>query len=193
MYAIRSYYERAYRMLFQQALRRESSAGIPDPGSFLVRINAGIDRSTGGFTAIRRRVLRPGVLAPVLSAAVILVIAGVFFFHPAADQGAGDSLFSGLINESDLTELTEISPSSAVLDDVTISDLSLDREYLAEDGPAMRDPASLSAEIDLTLLEDVPYSAVVSASLEYISPDDVLENLSDTEADRIVTTSYNFV
>ncbi len=179
--------ERRLRVLFSRILERTPAAeSMPDAGSFLVGVNAGIDRASRGYRPLAKWTLRPSVLVPVLAAAMVIIVAGLFLFPTAERIDSGDTMFSGLIDEADLSNLSDISPSSSLFDEVMISDLSYNRDLLY-DVSSIDDETNLNSEIDLTLLDDVSYSAVVSASLEYISTDEVLENLSDTEAERIVT------
>ncbi|MFZ1729247.1 MAG: zf-HC2 domain-containing protein [Bacteroidota bacterium] len=184
--------EQHLRALFTGALTRDiPKSSILDPGSFLVGINAEIDRRRRGQFSSVRNFTRPAFLVPVLATAVLLLIASVFYFPFAGRSSSSEMMFSGLISEADVNGLAEIETLTPLLNDVLLSELQSSGEIGAYEINDLADATVLNTEIDETLLDDVSYSSVVSASLEYISPDDVLEQLSQSDADDIVTILQN--
>lgn len=181
--------EQRLRALFTTVLTRDlPKNSIPDPGSFLVGINAEIDRRRNRQFPGVRSFTRPAILVPVLSAAVLLFIAGVFFYPFAGPSNSADIMFSGLINEADVSGLTQIETLTPLLNEVLLSELTNSGETGMSEIAGLEDQTVLNTEIDASLLDDISYSSVVSASLDYISPDDVLEQLPQSDADDIVTT-----
>lgn len=178
--------------LFTQALTRVlPDAGIPDPGSFLVGINAEIDRRRARLLPGGWKFPRPAIHIPVLSTAIVLIIFSLFYFPSVGPSNSADGMFSGLITESDVKGLPEIETLVPLLSEVLVSDLSTGNEMRASEIAAFDDQAALNTAIDGSLLDDVSFSSVVSASLEYISTEDVLDQLSEEDTDEIVTTLQN--
>ncbi|MBE0645098.1 MAG: zf-HC2 domain-containing protein [Bacteroidetes bacterium] len=179
--------ERELREFFSGILTRDiPGEGISDPGRFLVGVNAGIDRNARGYRPVLRHIGRPALFVPLFSTAVLLIIAAIVLFPSVETLDSQEALFSGLFNENDLLGIADLSPTTPMLDDIMIFEQSANRELISEEASSASDASSLNTAIDLTLLDDVPYSAVVSASLNYLSQEDVLEKLSDAEAESIV-------
>ncbi|MFA6232589.1 MAG: zf-HC2 domain-containing protein [Bacteroidota bacterium] len=177
---------------FKLALPRElPDTEIPDPGNFLIAINQGIERRNTRHVHFAGSFARPAIIIPVLSATILLIVCGILFIPFSGPTQTEDTMFSGLITESDLNGMTDFSTLTPLLNDILLSDLSTTSVIITEDIAALEDPATLDTSIDLSLLDDVTYSSVVSASLDYISPDDVLEQLPEREAAQLVNTLEN--
>ncbi len=180
------------RVLFDQSLTRElDDAGIPDPGSFLVGINAGIDRRHATGLRALSNVLRPAVLIPVLTVSLFLVIAGMFYFSPDGQIQQPDSLFPGMITETDVEGLPDMETLTPMLNDVLLSDMNSSNDLVSEEIFDADNAVEFNTAIDASMLEDLTYSAVVSAGLDYFSTDEVLDYLTEVEANDIVTNLQN--
>lgn len=180
--------ERRIRVLFSAALARPTGAErISDPGIFLSGINEGIDRRKTRHSILTR----PAHAIPALAAIILLFIAGVYFFDVTWTSGSGDTLFPGLLTAEDLRDIdgdVEIVP---LLHEVTISDvIATEAEQLVA-GAEAEDLPLLESEIALTLLDDIPYSSVVSESFDYVTPYDIVDGMDVAEFEDIVKTIEN--
>ena len=179
------------RAFVQSALPRDgASVGLPDPGAFLAGVNAGIDRKYGStktqhpFFSVR---WRPAFAIPLL-AAMLLVAAGVVWLNRAGDDSRGNDPFHDLLTAEDIRGLENSEDVTSLLERITIGDLSSATDTRIEDILPAEDLPGLAEEIDITLFEDVAYSDVVSASLEYLSPLEAAETLAPSEIDAIVAS-----
>ena len=181
--------EARLRALFETILsRNDDDVSLPDPGAFLAEVNAGIDR--------RRQAShlpwlpRPALAIPAL-AAMLLVVSGILYFGTPQGSADGDPLFPDLLAGADVGSIDPGTDLTPLLRDVTVAELETEAETgISEEVPEETYP-ELGTQIDLTLLEDVPYSSVVDASLDYITPYDAVETLDASAFDDIVTTLEN--
>ncbi|MBR9975336.1 MAG: zf-HC2 domain-containing protein [Bacteroidetes bacterium] len=186
--------ERVLRMLFAETLPRSPfPERLPDAGSFLAGVNAGIDRKLGArawWVPASLRPFRPA-LAASLIATLMIVAAGVAYLSLSGRETTRGDLFSGLLTAEDVSGLERGVDVAPLLGEITVSGLDPVVDTRFDDLTVNGGLAGLSDEMNLTLLEDVPYSAVVSASLEYISPLDAAEALDEDELEQMIGTLKN--
>lgn len=186
--------ERHIRTLFEEGLPRSSfQEKLPDTGRFLAGINAGIDdrhQRHAWWNPASILPFRPAV-AVSLVAALVIVAAGVAYLTPPAGDTANGEMFPGLLTAEDVGGLERGADIAPILGQIAVSGLDPVVDTRFDDLAANGELSRLSDEIDLTMLDDVPYSAVVSASLEYITPLDAAETLNESELDLMVRTLEN--
>jgi hypothetical protein len=181
--------ERKLRALFTGPLARPSvSEQLPRAGIFLSGVNQRIDRKSRQHSIAPAR---PSIVIPALVAVLLLAIAGVYFLASPDIRPDGDTFFSGLLTAEDLDGLGSDEAIDVLLREVAVMDL------VASDGlplDAVSDEADhdrLETQIDLTILGDIPYSSVVTSSLEYLSPYDIVDGIDTQDFEDIVNTLEN--
>lgn len=176
------------RVLFTYALARPSAVEhIPEPGVFLSGINDSIDRRKSGLLFIGR----PAFAFSALAAALLLVIAGAYFLDFARPSDGGDSLFPDLLTAEDLRDIDRDAEIVPLLREVTITDAIASEAEQLVDGADEENLPLLESEIAMTLLDDVPYSSVISESFDYVTPYDIVDGMDVTEFEDIVKTIEN--
>jgi hypothetical protein len=180
--------EQRLRVLFTIALLRPSTVeSIPEPGIFLTGINEGIDRKKPRFYGIAR----PAFAIPVLTAVLLLVIAGAYFLDFSRPSGSGDTLFPGMLTAEDLRGFDEDAEIIPMLREVTIHDAAATEAEQLLDAADDQDLPFLESEIASTLLGDIPYSSVVSESFDYVTPYDIVDDMDASEFEDIARTIEN--
>lgn len=179
---------RELQELFSQVLSRDDAIpSLADPGAFLAEVNTGIDRRAARRLSTRFEFRRPAVYLPALTAAVLLIIAGLYLFPGSDQRTAQTGLFPGLLTQAEVLHLNEDGSLTPLTIDLLLPDLSIGVATAVAYQPSVEDAAILEDAIDATLLARIPYSAVISAGLDYLSPDEVFETLSADYSHEIVT------
>jgi anti-sigma factor RsiW len=179
---------RELQALFSRVLSRdEAMPPLPDRGAFLAAVNTGIDRRAARRLSTRFEFHRPAVYLPALTAAVFLIIAGLYLFTGSDQRTAETDLFPGLPTQAEVLRMNEDGSLTPLSIDLLLPDLSIGGATAVAYQSSVDDAAVLEDAIDATLLARIPYAAVISASLDYLSPDEVLETLSADLSHEIVT------
>ncbi|MBR9976942.1 MAG: zf-HC2 domain-containing protein [Bacteroidetes bacterium] len=180
--------ERRLRTLFAQLPARSTiPTPMPDPAGLRAAINERLDNRTGDTTGPRSVLLRPSVAIPVFATVLLFIVGISLIFFPHGNDESGNEYAS-------LSEMDVYSPSENVLivaeqfEDSFISSPSsthLQPEVL-NDIFRFGDTEALEAAIDRSLLEEIPYEAIIAVGFDYLPSDEMPGLISNVETDYLV-------
>ncbi len=171
---------RQLQELFSRILTRDDPIpDMPDPASFLVAVNAGIDTRAGRHSSFQFDIRRPAFLLPAIASVVLLIIVGLSIMPVSGPTNPESVLFPGLLTQADVDRIDESGTLTPLTIDLMLSDIAIGGEPAFEYLPSVSGTDLIDEAVDSSLLESIPYSAVISAGLDYLSADEVLENLSE--------------